>query len=434
MRRRLPALLLLIAAALVGGCDGQQCEDDVDPHEECGLACDESDALEAGNLAFGSAILDPPVLALVRLEEASLRVERDLLAELRALARLHGVPEDGDADDLIAAIVARHETGVGDAVDGSFRIRLDAPRCATSLARADEAVRICLGDGAIEPIEPVTCDGECVVAPAAQAACAGSGGLTCTGVATDCAGTCASDCFMELGAICPATCIGTCEGSCDHTATDGSCLGRCDGECIGHCELAPGQSCPTACEGSCSLDAAGGCPGGMTGTCTDASAAGVRCEGPCIGRAVPPAVRPGCRIAVQVGAAVGVTCTEPRAVPLYRLAGGLGPEQSVRFRSIAQREATLLARAAATAHPIHGRAARLEIESQALIDGVFAELLDEVEALDDAPLSLRERFLLDCTRPFLEEQIAAIEAIDARLELALGRYAALEAGLGGEVP
>ncbi|MCA9656736.1 MAG: hypothetical protein KC486_00190 [Myxococcales bacterium] len=396
--QHLPRRALLLGAAVVlGGC--------VDPsigwHDDCLSGCPNRGVVEGNPRPAGLANLDALFSAVLDLDAATRRVDHTIRDEADALAVGLDLAPGSEVDAIRAAAEAR----IAEATAGGLRIRVAAPRCATSPSIAAATAATCDPALTLGDVE-ARCVGTCAVDPDLQDQCT-PGLRRCLGPAPAlfCDGDCQGPCDV-VTATCEGTCRGVCDGACTVFDAQGLCAGDCQGACTGECDMAAGGACPGSCLGSCLYTPVGPCEADAVVLCEASDE--LPCAEPCEG-VVEVSAAPECQLAAATAADLLVDCHPPALTITWQWRDTFADEAArAEFRAwIAQLRVQLgrLAAAAAEAEHIDARAAIL---SDSFVDTLRA-------TIEELPNTFKASIAAGCALVQAENAMTLLEARNAAL-------------------
>jgi hypothetical protein len=366
-------LALGLGATAMQGCDDGALGDLA---AQCGLVCQEKGVLEGNASISGVASIDAFFGAVVDYQAAANTVTANIRAELDAIALSVDLQPGATGAEIKAAITAKIEANVS----GGLKVNYQPAQCSASIEVAASAAAEC--DVEVDPGELPRCEGSCTIDASAQADCAATGELRCSGTAPmlACSGTCTGDCNLEVAATCEGTCRGDCSGTCSVQDASGNCAGACDGTCEGSCELKAGGSCEGKCEGSCEWDPGMAmCDASVEAKCTAMAEANVECKGGCEGDVKPPSVKAECEATVEAKAEASVECTPPSVEIAWQWSAAVDGDVNAQAEFKAwintlKVQVGALAAATAKAEILIGGASKLSAAAGAAVKGGISEL------------------------------------------------------------
>lgn len=314
----------LVGAMIVAGCGENGDDGGLIPGGDD--VCGPCGTIATGDIGIsGDARLDGFFKALGTMQNATVTIQTDFDANIRALAALYDIELTGAIDaSAVGEVTAAIEADIQANVAGELVVDYQPARCQANVNVAFEAQAKCeVKAGCEADVDPgqlsVQCEGQC--SGGCSAECSGEFSCEVEAPSIECTGRCEGACTLEAG-----TCNGTCRGDCDGTCTvenaDGTCAGECSGECTGTCELAVAAECSGSCTGKCLVEQGSAqCTGDVScrGECSG------ECSGGCEGNFTPPSAsveceaEADCQASAQAEANASLECTPPQLQIDYAL-------------------------------------------------------------------------------------------------------------------
>lgn len=278
---------------------------------QCGFVCNDTGVRE-GNANISGTSIDAYFVSVLGYSRAAAQIDREIAAELQAIARSLGLAPTATASQIRAATATRLANATM-----MLRAQVSPPRCSVSTDAVVAAAARC-GSESPGPAGITACSGTCT--PDART-CGPDEMATCSAPQRACDGVCTGECALAVAAPCEGKCYGDCEGTCSLRDSLGACAGRCDGDCRGTC-IQGGATCSGSCEGVCSTPAPpAGCAEASQTTCA-ADGADVPCVGQCDGT-VLLGTSSLCVAAAQAAVNLAVHCDPSRLVTTWQWSGAL---------------------------------------------------------------------------------------------------------------
>jgi hypothetical protein len=289
--------------------------------KQCGLECSAKGVLEGNASISGDAKIDAFFGSVVNFTGKANLIADGINGELANIAVSLGIPGNSGAAEIKAALDAKITANV----EGTLKIKAQAPKCEVSAKATVEAQAKCEGM-VTPPMASVECKGGCQVDAKVSAMCDASATTVCRGQAPmlSCSGTCSGSCEVDLMAA--GTCDGTCEGSTD---AGGMCTGKCKTEMSG------GAMCTGKCKGECEYTPPMGvmCEANAKVECKAMAGASVMCNGRCDGEVTPPMVSAECQASVKADASVNAECTPPKLHAEFKFKAGASADAKADFEA-----------------------------------------------------------------------------------------------------
>jgi modification target Cys-rich repeat protein len=364
----------LIGAMVVVGC-GEDGDDGLlpgDPSEVCGPC----GTIATGDIGIsGDARLDGFFKALGTMQNATVTIQTDFDANIRALAALYpsvDLPEGALNAQAVGLVTAAIQADIEANVQGELVVDYQPARCQANVNVAVQAQAKCEAkaecDVMVNPGQAsVVCEGKCT--GSCEGECTGELACEVDAGGVQCMGQCEGACTLEAAAECNGTCRGECNGTCSAEDGMGNCAGKCEGTCEGTCELAVAAECSGTCTGKCLVDPPmGGCEASATcrGSCEGS------CTGGCEGNFTPPSASAecmataACQASAKAEANASLDCTPPQLKIDYALNGAVSAEARAQFTA---RLAEVKARGAAIVQGLAKYRALVTGEAEVVVDG-----------------------------------------------------------------
>ncbi|HTV17653.1 MAG TPA: hypothetical protein VMG12_03255 [Polyangiaceae bacterium] len=342
MKKYLFGLGALVAPSLIGAMVVTGCGEDGDDGGLPGLGddvCGPCGTIATGDVGIsGDARLDGFFEALGNMNSATLTIQGDFEANIRALAAVYDVEITGAIDaEVVGQVNAAIQADIEANVSGSLSVDYQPARCQANVSVAVDAQAKCEAKAGCEvEVNPgqasVTCEGTC--SGSCEGTCSGNFACEVQSGGVACEGQCEGACTLETAAACSGTCRGTCNGTCSAEDGNGNCQGKCDGTCQGTCELSVAAECSGSCTGKCLVTPpSGGCEGSAScrGSCEGS------CTGGCEGNFTPPSASAMCDASVDCQASAraeanaSLECTPPQLKIDYAFAAGVEANAQAEF-------------------------------------------------------------------------------------------------------
>jgi hypothetical protein len=382
MKKYVYGLGALVAPSLIGamvmvGCGEDGADDDGGflpdgPGDICGPC----GTIATGDIGIsGDARLDGFFKALGTMQNATVTIQTDFDANIRALASLYPnvtLPEGALNAQAVGLVTGAIQADIEANVQGELVVDYQPARCQANVNVAVEAQAKCeVKAGCTAEVEPgeisVACEGKCT--GSCEGSCTGEFACEVQAGGIQCMGQCEGACTLETAAACNGTCRGECSGSCSAQDAMGNCAGTCDGNCEGTCELAVAAECSGSCTGKCLVtppeagcEASASCRGSCTG----------ECSGGCEGNFTPPSAHvdcqaeADCQASAKAEANASLDCSPPQLKIDYALNADVSAEARAQFTA---RLAEVKARGAAIVQGLAKYRALVTGEAEVVVDG-----------------------------------------------------------------
>jgi hypothetical protein len=380
MKKYVCGLGALVAPSLIGAMVAVGCGENGD--DGGGLIpggdeiCGPCGTIATGDVGIsGDARLDGFFKALGTMQNATLTIQGDFDANIRALAALYPdvtLPEGQLNAAAVAQVTGAIEADITANVEGELIVDYQPARCQANVNVAVEAQAKCeVKAGCTAEVEPgeisVQCEGQC--SGGCSAGCTGDFSCEVEAPSIECTGRCEGACAIEGAAQCSGTCRGTCSGTCSAQDAEGNCAGSCDGMCTGTCELTVAAECSGSCTGKCLVNqGTAQCTGEVScrGECSG------ECSGGCEGNFTPPSAHvdceaeADCQASAKAEANASLDCTPPQLKIDYALNADLDANARAQFTA---RLAEVKERGAAIVQGLAKYRALITGEAEVVVDG-----------------------------------------------------------------
>lgn len=400
MKKYVCGLGALVAPSLIGAMIVVGCGEEGDDGGLGGLPggddlCGPCGTIATGDVGIsGDARLDGFFKALGTMQNATLTIQGDFDANIRALAALYPsvtLPEGQLNAAAVGQLTAAIQADVEANVQGELTVDYQPARCQANVNVAFEAQAKCeVKAGCTADVEPgelsVACEGQC--SGGCSAGCAGDFSCEVEAPSIECTGRCEGACAIEGAAECSGTCRGTCDGACSASDSEGNCAGTCDGMCSGTCELSVAAECNGSCTGKCLVNqGTAQCTGDVScrGSCEGS------CTGGCEGNFTPPSAHvdcdaeADCQASAKAEANASLDCTPPQLKVDFAFADGVDAaaqaQFTARFSEVRERGAAIVQGLAKYRALVTGEA-EVVVDGQAQLEVLFDP--SPAEALGDS--------------------------------------------------